>query len=136
MGGDRRLCKSSSQELASHSCHVSFLKARKCHNLIPKGLRLTDPIKTQHSKQVLTKASSVLLTERLNHFRHDFSRIKKTLDHIIRQLKGLHDQNSSPQWPEIIHHPQTAHQDSQFFLQTWKKATPLYIPLWGCSHIT
>ena len=69
-----KLCKSSSQltqKLASHSCHIFFLKACRYHNLIPKGLRLTDPIKTQRSQQVVTEASSRLITERLNHFRHD-----------------------------------------------------------------
>ena len=89
-----KLCKSSSQltqKLASHSCHISFLKACRDHNIIPKGLRLTDPIKTQRSQQVVTEASSRLITERLNHFRHDFSRKKKTLDHTIRQLEGLLD---------------------------------------------
>ena len=30
-----------------------------------------------------------LITERLNHFKHGFSRKKKTLDHILRQLEGL-----------------------------------------------
>ena len=69
---DAKLCKSSSQltqKLASHSCHISFLKTCRDHNLIPKGLRLTDPIMTQRSQQVVTEASSRLITERLNHFR-------------------------------------------------------------------
>ena len=98
-----KLCKTSSQltqKLASHSCHISFLKACRDHNLIPKGLRLTDPIKTQRSQQVVTEASSRLITERLNHFRHDFSRKKKTLDHTIRQLEGLLD----PTYMTKTHH--------------------------------
>ena len=57
-----KLCKSSSQltqKLASHSCHISFLKACRDHNLIPKGLRLTDPIKTQRSQQAASCVRSI-----------------------------------------------------------------------------
>ena len=92
--------KTLTQKLASHSCNISFLNACRDHNLIPKGLRLTDPIKTQRSQQVVTEASSRLITERLNQFIHDFSRKKKTLDHTIRQLEGLLD----PTYMTKTHH--------------------------------
>ena len=66
----------------------------------PKTHRPPSRPNAPSKQQVVTEASSRYITERLNHFRHDFSRKKKTLDHTIRQLEGLLD----PTYMTKTHH--------------------------------
>ena len=75
------------QKMASYSCHISFLKACRDHHFTPKGLRLPDPVKTNRSSNILNKASTLLLTERLNYYRHHFSITKNNYDLTLRRLE-------------------------------------------------
>ena len=75
--------------------HITYLRPRPCLKSLIETIQ-----KCLKCYQVVTEASSRLITERLNHFRHDFSRKKKTLDHTIRQLEGLLD----PTYMTKTHH--------------------------------
>ena len=83
-----RLAKSTSAQLSklvSYSCHIGFLKACRDHHFIPKGLRLADPINTSRTSTILNKASSLLLSERLNHYRTAFANTNRAfLDDLSR----------------------------------------------------
>ena len=47
------------------SCHISFLKCCRDFGLIPKGLRLKNPVSSERSKAVISKAESLLRTSEL-----------------------------------------------------------------------
>ena len=89
------LAKTSSsltEKMATYSCHISFLKACRDHSYIPKGLRLSTPVQSKRATDVLNKASTLLLTERLNYYRLQFSRCKRDYEDTIRQLELLLNQ--------------------------------------------
>jgi hypothetical protein len=75
--------------MSSYSCHISFLNAFCDHYFIPKGLRLTPPVKSTRATQLLHTASTHLITERLNHFRTRFSHFKIDFHRTISQLESL-----------------------------------------------
>ncbi|MCP4489010.1 MAG: hypothetical protein GY820_17110 [Gammaproteobacteria bacterium] len=77
------------ERMATHSCHISFLKACRDHSFIPKGIRLSTPVLSKRATEVLSKASTLLLTERLNHYRQQYARSKRNYDDNIRQLNLL-----------------------------------------------
>jgi len=68
------------------SCHISFLKCCRDHQFIPKGLRLTNPLTSTRSGAILSKASALLVTERLNYFRQQFASSKILYDQASRKL--------------------------------------------------
>ena len=75
--------------MATYSCHISFLKACRDHSFIPKGLRLSTPITTARATEVLSKASNLLLTERLSYYRRQYGQSKKTYDCTLAQVANL-----------------------------------------------
>jgi hypothetical protein len=72
-------------KMATYSCHISFLRACRDHSYIPKGLRLSTPVHSKHASEVLNKASTLLLTERLNYYRQQFAQCKK--DYLTTSLQ-------------------------------------------------
>lgn len=89
--------------MAINSCHISFLKACRDHSLIPKGLRLTNPLSTKRSTEVLTHASNLLITERLNHYRLKYAQHKRTYEHNLRHIESL----ITPQYFQKLGHLNT-----------------------------
>ena len=77
------------ERMATYSCHISFLKACRDHSFIPKGLRLSTPITTARATEVLSKASNLLLTERLSYYRRQYGQSKKTYDCTLAQVANL-----------------------------------------------
>ena len=55
------------RKMTTYSCHISFLKTCRDHDLIPRGLRLKDPIGNSHSEFTLHDALLSLLKQILNH---------------------------------------------------------------------
>ena len=49
------------QKMASYSCHISFLKACRDHDIIPRGLRLKNPLNDTKSKVTIHTASLSLI---------------------------------------------------------------------------
>ena len=47
----------STNKLATYSCHISFLKACREHDIIPRGLRLKNPLKDAKSQATIHSAS-------------------------------------------------------------------------------
>ena len=74
-------------KMATYSCHISFLRTCRDHSYTPKGLRLSTPVRSKRASEVLNKASSLLLTERLNYYRQQFARCKQSYDTTIRHLE-------------------------------------------------
>ncbi|XP_063684382.1 uncharacterized protein LOC134818673 [Bolinopsis microptera] len=91
------------EHMAINSCHISFLKACRDHSLIPKGLRLTNPLSTKRSTEVLTHASNLLITERLNHYRLKYAQHKRTYEHNLRHIESL----ITPQYFQKLGHLNT-----------------------------
>ena len=77
------------ERMATYSCHIAFLKACRDHSFTPKGLRLSAPIISKRATEVLSKASTLLLTERLSHYRHKYGQSKRIHDDSLRQLELL-----------------------------------------------
>ena len=57
-------------KLTKASCHISFLKSCRDFSITPKGLTLSDPLKSCRSNEILHKAQSLLVTSRLQQFKH------------------------------------------------------------------
>ena len=74
------------RQMAIYSCHISFLKCCRDHSFIPKGLRLNNPLKSQRSSDILSKASNLLLTERLSFYRQKYATAKRLYGNADRQL--------------------------------------------------
>ena len=74
---------------SKNSCHVSFLKCCRDFNLTPKGLRLKNPVKTERSKAIISKAQSLLLTSELNGHKSTFSSSSKELKLSLDILKTV-----------------------------------------------
>ncbi len=72
--------------MAIYSCHISFLKCCRDHSFIPKGLQLNNPVKSQRSSDILSKASNLLLTERLSHYRQKYATARRLHGNADRQL--------------------------------------------------
>ena len=72
------------RKMTTYSCHISFLKTCSDHDLIPRGLRLKDPIGNSRSESTLHDTSLSLLKQRLNHYRTAFIQqqrlLKTTMD--------------------------------------------------------
>ena len=71
------------------SCHISFLKACWDHSFIPKGLRRSTSIISTSETEVLSKASTLILTERLSYYRNKYAQSKKIHNSTLVQLEAL-----------------------------------------------
>ena len=91
------------EHMAINSCHISFLKACRDHSFIPKGLRLTNPLTTKRSTEVLNHASNLLITERLTHYRLKYAQNKRTYEHNLRHIESL----ITPQYFQKLTHLNT-----------------------------
>ena len=89
--------------MATNSCHISFLKVCRDHSFIPKGLRLTNPLTTKRSTEVLNHASNLLITERLTHYRLKYAQNKRTYEHNLRHIESL----ITPQYFQKLTHLNT-----------------------------
>ena len=67
------------KKLATLSCHISFLKCCRDHQLIPNGLRQKSKIKSPQADKILWKASMLLISERLNSHKKEFAQTKSYL---------------------------------------------------------
>ena len=74
-------------KLVTYSCHISFLKACRDHDIIPRGLRLKNPLKDAKSQMTIHSASLKLVKNRLQHFRKSFHQQKVMLDTTLLELK-------------------------------------------------
>ena len=77
------------RKMTTHSCHISFLKTCRDHDLIPRGLRLKDPIGNSHSESTLHDASLSLLKQRLNHYRTAFIQQQQLLKTTMDKLQQI-----------------------------------------------
>ena len=73
-------------KLAKVSCHISFLKSCRDFSITPKGLTLTDPLKSWRSNEILHKAQSLLVTSRLQQFKHDYATTESLYLSLLQQL--------------------------------------------------
>ena len=80
-------CSNLVLKASKNSCHVSFLKCCRDFNLTPKGLRLKNPMKTERSKSIISKAQSLVLTSELNGYKSTFSSSSKELKLSLDTLK-------------------------------------------------
>jgi hypothetical protein len=71
------------------SCHISFLKACLDHSFIPKGLRRSTSIISTSGTEVLSKASALILPERLSYYRNKYAQSKKIHDSTLVQQEAL-----------------------------------------------
>ena len=76
-------------KLATYSCHISFLKACRDHDIIPRGLRLKNPLKDAKSQATIHSASLKLVKNRLQNFRKSFHQQKVMLDTTLLELKQM-----------------------------------------------
>ena len=77
------------RKMTTYSCHISFLKTWRDHDLIPRGLRLKDPIGNSHSESTLHDASLSLLKQRLNHYRSTFIQQQQLLKTTMDKLQQI-----------------------------------------------
>ena len=75
------------------SCHISFLKCCRDFGLVPKGLRLKNPVSSDRSKAIVAKAESLLLTSELNGHKKSFSGYSKKIKSLLANLKTLTNDN-------------------------------------------
>ena len=75
--------------MATYSCHISFLKACRDHDIIPRGLRLKNPLKDAKFQATIHSASLKLVKNRLQHFRKSFHQQKVILDTTLLELKQM-----------------------------------------------
>ena len=73
-------------------CHISFLKCCRDFGLVPKGLRLKNPVSSDRSKAIVAKAESLLLTSELNGHKKSFSGYSK-IKSLRANLKTLTNDN-------------------------------------------
>ena len=69
------------------SCHISFLKCCRDFGLVPKGLRLKNPVSSDRSKAIVAKAETLLLTSELNGHKKSFSCYTKKIETLLANLK-------------------------------------------------
>ena len=50
------------KKMATYSCHISYLKCCRDHDYIPKGLQLSDPVKSTRSSEVIHHAAKLLIS--------------------------------------------------------------------------
>ena len=62
------------------------------HSFIPNGLRLNNPVKSQRSTDILSKASNLLLTERLSFYRQKYATASRLYGDADRALLQLLDE--------------------------------------------
>ena len=77
------------RKMTTYSCHISFLKTCRDHDLIPRGLRLKDPIGNSHSESTLHDVSLSLLKQRLNHYRTTFIQQQQFLNTTMDKLQQI-----------------------------------------------
>ena len=69
------------------SCHISFLKCCRDFGLVPKGLRLKNPVSSDRSKAIFAKAETLLLTSELNGHKKSFSCYTMKIETLLSNLK-------------------------------------------------
>ena len=74
------------ERMATYSCHIAFLKACRDSSFTLKVLRLSTPIISKRATEVLFKASKILLTERLSHYRQKYGQNRSIHDDSFRQV--------------------------------------------------
>ena len=94
------------RKITTYSCHISFFKTCRDHDLIPRGLRLKDPIGNSHSESTLHDDSLSLLKQRLNHYRTAFIQQQQLLKTTMDKLQQILTDNLYNKLLEM--HKQTA----------------------------
>ena len=74
-------------KLAKTSCHISFLKSCRDFSITPKGLTLSDPLKSCRSHEILQKAQSLLGTSRLQQYKRDYATTESLYLSLLQQLQ-------------------------------------------------
>ena len=74
-------------KLAKTSCHISFLKSCRDFSITPKGLTLSDPLKSCRSHEILQKAQSLLVTSRLQRYKRDYATTESLYLSLLQQLQ-------------------------------------------------
>ena len=63
------------------------MKCCRDFGLVPKGLRLKNPVSSDRSKAIVAKAETLLLTSELNGHKKSFSRYTKKIEALLANLK-------------------------------------------------
>ena len=82
-------------KMVRYSCHISFLKACRDHDLLPKGLRLKNPIGNTKTDTTIHKTGMELLKERLAYYRTQFHTKKCSYEKDLETLNGILDETTS-----------------------------------------
>ena len=88
-------------KLAKTSCHISFLKSCRDFSIIPKGLTLSDPLKSCRSHEILQKAQSLLVTSRLQQYKRDYATTESLYLSLLQQLQV--SLNNTDHYEHILH---------------------------------
>ena len=88
-------------KLAKTSCHISFLKSCRDFSITPKGLTLSDPLKSCRSHEFLQKAQSLLVTSRLQQYKRDYATTESLYLSLLQQLQV--SLNNTDHYEHILH---------------------------------
>ena len=88
-------------KLAKTSCHISFLKSCRAFSITPKGLTLSDPLKSCRSHEILQKAQSLLVTSRLQQYKRDYATTESLYLCLFQQLQV--SLNNTDHYEHILH---------------------------------
>ena len=88
-------------KLAKTSCHISLLKSCRDFSITPKGLTLSDPLKSCRSHEILQKVQSLLVTSRLQQYKRDYATTESLYLSLLQQLQVSF--NNTDHYEHILH---------------------------------